>query len=104
VVPVKAGAAGPKIAWVKVNDSVDFNIAKFEKSNATETPKTGRLTGSGAHYIGTMPDGTKITYVPSGPRANGAFATRGIVKIDIPGKGINSTTAVFKTLDDLGID
>lgn len=89
------------IKWKKVAGRYEFNQAKFERSFATETTGRTVVHGVDLRYEAELPDGTKIVYFPHDPKV--AYAMQGVVKIDVPGRGVDSTTRVFGSISEIGL-
>lgn len=49
----------------------------------------------------TLPDGTTVVYFPH--EGGVAWAMQGVVKIDVPGRGVDSTTRVFGAMNEIGL-
>lgn len=95
-----AGAlAGPK--WRRVDGQFAFETASFERSFARENGGKASVSGVGVRYETMLDDGTRVTYFPHDSKV--AFAMQGVVKIDVPGRGVDSTTRVFSTISDIGL-
>jgi SPP1 gp7 family putative phage head morphogenesis protein len=91
--------AGP--AWRRVTGEYAFTTSKFERSFATETGGRATVAGTSVRYETTLPDGTTVTYFPHDSGV--AWAMQGVVKIDVPGRGVDSTTRVFGAMDEIGL-
>lgn len=91
--------AGPK--WKKVEGQYSYTTAKFERSFATETAGRDGVAGVGLRYEAELPDGTKVIFFPND--SNVAFAMQGVLKIDVPGRGVQSTGRVFEAMQDIGL-
>jgi SPP1 gp7 family putative phage head morphogenesis protein len=92
------------IKWVREDGEVRYQVAKFDKSKAAEGSRQEGLLNTKYCYRATLPDGTKLTYIPNDPSEYHAFAAQGAMVIDTPGIAAASTTRVFGVLDELGVD
>ena len=96
-----AGSRPAGLAWRKVTGEYQFNTATFERSFATETASTARVAGAGLRYEATLADGTRVVYFPHDSAV--AWAMQGVLKIDVPGRGMQSTERVFGTMSEIGL-
>lgn len=95
----KVDAAG--VTWRRVSGQYSFPTAKFERSFATETGGRANVDGANLRYEATLPDGTTVVYFPHDSSV--AWAMQGVVKIDVPGRGVDATTRVFGAMNDIGL-
>jgi SPP1 gp7 family putative phage head morphogenesis protein len=107
---IKAAPAEPAktivsagIKWTREDGPVQYNLAKFDKSKAIEQHAQEGLLKTKLSYRATLPDGTKITYIPNDPDQWHAFAAQGAMVIDAPGIAAASTQRIFGVLDELGV-
>jgi SPP1 gp7 family putative phage head morphogenesis protein len=98
--PAVAGTSG--LQWTRVTGSFEYQAARFERSFATETTKDVSVPGTSVRYEATLPDGTRIVYVPHD--SSNAWAMQGVVRIDTPGRSVTSTERVFSSMSEAGID
>lgn len=94
--------ATPAVAWTRISEAYKFNTSTFDRSFATETAKTNGVAGTSLRFEAALPDGTRITYFPHS--SDVAYAMQGVLKIDVPGRGAESTTAVFDAISKIGLN
>lgn len=95
----KAGASGPR--WEKKTGTYTFETASFDRSFAKLNGGTSYVEGTKVRFEADLGDGIRALFIPHG---NGnAWATQGILQIDVAGRGIPSTEKIFRALDALGI-
>lgn len=97
------GAAAPALKWRKITTPFEYNRATFDRSFAKETSATERVDVVRLSYETDLPDGTRITFIPTGSDSV-AFALRGVVRIDTPGRGKDATERVFRVMDEMGLN
>lgn len=99
----KSAASGAQagVRWKRVSTAYQFNTANFERSFAVENGGRATVSGTSLRYEATLPDGTTVVYFPHHDSV--AWAMQGIVKIDVPGRGIDSTTRVFGSMNEIGL-
>lgn len=88
------------LAWRRIDRQYEFEVAKFDRSFATETGRTASVDGVRVYYEADLPDGAKVQFFPDSV----AFAMRGVVKIDVPGRGKDATAKIFEAMEQAGID
>lgn len=91
----------PTIKWERKAGQFVFDTAQFERSFATESGGKALVNGVQLRYEATLADGTRITYFPHDGQV--AYALQGVVRIDVPGKGVVSTERVFGAMDEIGL-
>lgn len=91
----------PGVAWKRVSGAYSFETASFERSFAKLNGGRATVSGTSMRYEATLPDGTKITYFPHDSSV--AWAMQGVMKIDVPGRGVAATSRVFGALDEAGL-
>lgn len=97
-----AKAAAPALKWQRVTGDYQFETADFNRSFAAENGGRATVRGTSVRYEAALPDGTKITYFPHDSSV--AYAMQGVLKIDTPGRGVDPTTRVFSSLDEIGLN
>lgn len=95
-------AAPAGLAWRRVAGTYEFETADFERSYAKMNGGRAGVHGTSLRYEADLPDGTRIVYFPHDD-SGVAWAMQGVVKIDIPGKGVEATGRVFGALDAAGM-
>jgi uncharacterized protein with gpF-like domain len=99
--PKAAPDAPSGVKWKRVSGPYQFDTARFDRSFAVENGSRATVSGTSLRYEAALPDGTTVVYFPHDNSV--AWAMQGIVKIDVPGRGVDSTTRVFGTMNDIGL-
>lgn len=89
------------IRWKKVTGTYEFETASFERSFAKLNGGRASVSGTSVRYEADLPDGTRVTYFPHDSGV--AWAMQGVVKIDVPGRGVEATSRVFGSMSDMGL-
>jgi len=89
------------LAWKKVDEPLIFDTATFDRSFSVEGGDQSSINFVRRHYTAALPDGTVVTYVPHAEKNYSAL--QGLVKIDAPGKGSESTARIFSAMDAAGL-
>lgn len=98
--PGEATASGPR--WERKAGTYAFETASFDRSFAKLNGKTSYVDGTRLRYEADLGDGVRAVFIPHGE--GNAWATQGILQLDVAGRGIPSTEKIFRALDLLGIE
>lgn len=101
--PVVVQAAG--LTWKRIDGDYKFKTAEFTRGFAKENGGTGSVYATNVRFEATLPDGTKITYLPDEVKypSKVVYAMQGVVQVDTVGKSIAATTKIFDAIDRAGI-
>jgi len=99
--PKVGGDDAGAIRWKKVTGAYEFETAIFERSFAKLDGGRASVSGTSVRYEAELPDGTRVTYFPHDSGV--AWAMQGVVKIDVPGRGVDATSRVFGSMTDMGL-
>lgn len=97
----RAAGEAPGLDWKRVDGVYEFETARFDRSFAKLDGGRASVAGTAVRYEATLPDGTRIVYVPHGE--GNAWAMQGVLKIDTPGKSAEASARIFGAMDEIGI-